>query len=415
MRTSRVRVGRSVVVGVILAVMATVAAPASAQAAAQVTVTPSSGLLDAQVVTVSGSGFAPNGTAYVSMCLPGATDAFDCDSRQYPSVPIDAAGSFTVQYRVIRFVRAAFDTTTPPTDCAVAACTIGAADFLTGTGTVVYTPVDFADVPRVPPEVTLTPDTGLVDGQTVRVEGTGFRPGETVALRQCPPGATAESQCTRESATTNADASGAISTDITVSRILRSTYAECAPAECTIGVSAIGGFDQLGIGFAEPQLSISVDPYATLKAGTDDVVAQATISCDIATPVSLFSDITQPDIQYRYVLNGQQCTPEEPLLAFLPSRYAWVDDADFTLGTAGVTVTAFPQVSLDLNDPPGLDTEQTASVELIDYGLLLTAIQQQLADPANTDIREKVVRAIGLRVAQDPVFRAEFIAALNAG
>src|SRR6187431_1872292 len=94
-----------------LSIAALPAAPAVAQEAVSITVTPSAGLTDGQIVTVEGTGFFPNGTAFgsltVGLCpadiLGDVSQAvFRCGATTAFPVPVDDAGRFVTQLRVLR-------------------------------------------------------------------------------------------------------------------------------------------------------------------------------------------------------------------------------------------------------------------------------------------------------------------------
>ncbi len=71
------------------------------------------------------------------------------------------------------------------------------------------------------PTVAVTPDTGLADGQTVEVTGSGFGSGSQVAVGECRTGATSDADCSVAGAlVTTVDSSGAFTTPFTVSRLL---------------------------------------------------------------------------------------------------------------------------------------------------------------------------------------------------
>ena len=407
-------------VALMVALLVGVAQPAEAAPGdPAVTVTPSTDLLDNQLVTVAGTGFNPDATAFISMCLPDAVDSLGCDARQYLSVPIDGNGSFIGEYHVIRFAQSFQGGPASRVDCALVACTVGAADLLIGASNAVRIPVEFRDTgPVLPlPPATVSPDTDLPDGQRVTMSATGLRPFEPTTVRQCGPGAINAADCSGPQTTASADASGELSVELATDRVLfaSGSYLDCATVACTIGIDSIAGFQQLPIDFADPTLSIDVTDRATLKAGTDDVVAQATISCDVATPVTVYTSITQPGVDYRYRLLDQRCAPGEPLVAFLPSRLLFENANPFALGPATVSVSARPLRSLNLNHPATVSAERAESVELLDFDTVKAFVDAALADPANTEIRAEVLQALRLRVGQDPVFRAEFFAAIFGG
>ena len=94
-----------------LSIAALPAAPAGAQEAVSITVTPSAGLTDGQIVTVDGTGFSPNATTFgslsVGLCpadiVGDVTQApFRCGATTAFPVPVDDAGRFEAQLRVFR-------------------------------------------------------------------------------------------------------------------------------------------------------------------------------------------------------------------------------------------------------------------------------------------------------------------------
>jgi hypothetical protein len=83
---------------------------ATAQQAPSITVTPSTGLVDGQTVTVEGTGFAPTttfGSLTVGLCpadiLIDVTQApFRCSATAAFPVPVDGSGTFVAQLQVFR-------------------------------------------------------------------------------------------------------------------------------------------------------------------------------------------------------------------------------------------------------------------------------------------------------------------------
>jgi len=79
---------------------AALVAPAGAQSAGpSVTVTPSTGLQDKQMVTVSYSGFQPNFDLLIRECLPSPKSGDDCDFLSLSRSTSSATGSGTKQYK----------------------------------------------------------------------------------------------------------------------------------------------------------------------------------------------------------------------------------------------------------------------------------------------------------------------------
>lgn len=142
---------------------------------------PATGLVDDQPVRVVGDRYVP-GDASIEQCPAGFTDhAQQC---QYLGLPyIGGTGRLREQVRV----RAQIEAEAGTVDCRSADCVLAVIGWGAGE-TIATTPVAFdPDAPLKPPaELTVTPSTDLVDGQTVVVEGAHFTPGEPGMVVECP-------------------------------------------------------------------------------------------------------------------------------------------------------------------------------------------------------------------------------------
>jgi len=178
-------------VGVIFAGIGITGSGAAVRAAALpvVTISPNTGLVDLQKVTVAGSGFDANATVASAECRPGATGEADCDLSTVVYGQADQNGAFT-QSRYVRRIITIGATTFPPHptpfDCgAPAGCTLGAgniANLSQANGQKIFFD---PNIPPKVPTITVTPHTNLVDHQLVQVDGTGFSPANTVQVQQC--------------------------------------------------------------------------------------------------------------------------------------------------------------------------------------------------------------------------------------
>ncbi|WP_436788770.1 neocarzinostatin apoprotein domain-containing protein [Yinghuangia sp. YIM S10712] len=91
--------GALAVLSLLLAWLVTGAAPAHAATAA-ITVSKSTGLNpDGELVTVTGTGFVPGISLFVTVCDPGKPAGAACDGLNYKIAPVDAAGNFTVEVK----------------------------------------------------------------------------------------------------------------------------------------------------------------------------------------------------------------------------------------------------------------------------------------------------------------------------
>ena len=218
-RAKRAWARRSVVAAVV-ATAATIAllVPGVARAQApptearSLTVTPSTDLDDGQTVSVDGAGWRPGVLVFALECLAGTQTCGGAVVNQ----PVDTDGTFTMALAV-RVVFTAFDGT--PVDCRVDACEVTAVNE-ENEDHFASVPIAFdpATVLLPPPALSVTPDTDLVDGQTVSVAGTGFLPGVGMLLAQCRPGQSTMEGCLVYSGTpVEADASGAFEEDLRLS------------------------------------------------------------------------------------------------------------------------------------------------------------------------------------------------------
>ena len=152
-----------------------------------ITVTPDTGLLDGQAVTVEGTGFGGDSVAGILQCAKGL-GLSGCD--QGSVVIFNPRGNtFTRTFHV----DAVLDTEDGEIDCRTfpAGCRLAANDQYSLTGAARADLGFDPDGPLEPlPTVNVDPSTDLVDQQVVQVDATGFRPGENVVLGQCPAGAT---------------------------------------------------------------------------------------------------------------------------------------------------------------------------------------------------------------------------------
>ncbi|HUW03517.1 MAG TPA: neocarzinostatin apoprotein domain-containing protein [Acidimicrobiales bacterium] len=175
-----------------VAVLAMLVVPASASAgppppAPVIVVDPSVALVDGQVVTVTGSGFAGGQYLEIFQCRAGAVDEFDCDPGNAFPFNADLTGGFVFDFQVDAFMYTQAGAS-DPVDCRTApgACEIGVGNILEASDAV-SAPISFdPDAPLRPPvAVTVSPSTGLSDGQTIQVSGANLTPREEAFAFQC--------------------------------------------------------------------------------------------------------------------------------------------------------------------------------------------------------------------------------------
>jgi hypothetical protein len=231
-------------------------------------VTPSSGLLDKQVVTVAGAGFLPNEDVGLVECIRSPDpQQHECDVSTITFPRADALGSFNATIAVRRVALIGRG----PVDCvAMPICVLEAASF--GNLTLdARQSITFADVPF--PRLVAVPSTGLVDGQTVEVFGSGFTPFASIGMTQCKsrltklPGPGGENGCDLSNVVvTTADADGSVRTAFTVRSSI--TTVEFGTVNCTISagncvVGAGNPNDPLHGESAADTLVFSIEPSFT--------------------------------------------------------------------------------------------------------------------------------------------------------
>jgi hypothetical protein len=147
---------------------------------ARITVDPVAGLVDGQMVTVTGLHFEKNENVGVSLCPVGDGLCWTVS----PELTADADGGFTVEVPVWRLLD---NGPGQFVDCAAAAgtCVLSAASYSGSAAEPVPLTFDAAGPMPIIPQTTATPADDLVDGQEVTVSGTGFLPGHGLLLQLC--------------------------------------------------------------------------------------------------------------------------------------------------------------------------------------------------------------------------------------
>ncbi len=240
------------------------------------TANPSTGLLDGQHISVSGSGFGARVPVGIVECQAGATDQSTCDLDTLLPVESNGSGSFTVTFTAFRVITVGESTV----DCAHQACVLGAADE-NDANIVGDTPISFADVTIVPPTLSAVPATGLRDEQKITVHGTNYSPGGEVVLSECqaPPN---EANCDFSTfAVVQAGPTGTLSTRYRVTRVItpEASPIDCAqPDTCILTAANIDNATQTAstpITFADVTIKppkLSASPSTNLDDGQDVTV-----------------------------------------------------------------------------------------------------------------------------------------------
>jgi hypothetical protein len=186
---------------------------------------PTTGLVNRQSVSLSGTGYPPNEEIQVAVCPPSTLDVPPFPPFTFPCMFVgfattDTLGSFTLTVKVVRVMPGSDG---PDVDCATTACVLRAASYLDALGSVDL-PIEFdASVPAPPPlpELTVTPTIGLDDGQLVTVTGIGFSPSAPVDLAECRTPLFSEQDCDASSYdTVTTDGNGGFRAELAVRRVV---------------------------------------------------------------------------------------------------------------------------------------------------------------------------------------------------
>jgi Neocarzinostatin family len=153
------------------------------RAAPILTVEPTSGLSDGDTITVTGANFVPGETARITQCVMNTTGIPGCFSRNPTGeIQVDEQGNFLVSIdasRIVEGLAGPIDCVADPYGCRVVVA-----------GELIPNPVwlTFEGSTRPPsvPSFTVSPSSGLVDGDIVAVELTDLQgTGETYLIWQC--------------------------------------------------------------------------------------------------------------------------------------------------------------------------------------------------------------------------------------
>jgi hypothetical protein len=227
-----------------------------------ITLSPDIGLLNGQVVSLTGSGFTPGASFVAVECNGQATGVAGCDTSAIDPITVTSSGTFTTSFEV--------STGT----IGNGTCGISATDTLcfvtigtTSGALVADASIGFTGGPGV----SLTPSTGLSKGESVTVAGSGFTPGDSVFAVECLETATTSAGC---------DTSTAVPMTVSSQGTLPSTYFQVVTgkigtgscgtsvanyADCIVEIANAGGTDRgvATIDFVAPAVAASSAPVAT--------------------------------------------------------------------------------------------------------------------------------------------------------
>jgi hypothetical protein len=240
--------------------------------AAAIEVTPATGLVQGDDVTITGSGFPASSLLAFVQCVPGGGQE-DCNLANLVYVNSDATGSFSTSFTPQRILRVQG----VDHDCAdVGACVIGGGTVPDGSGGSAVADIRFdpSVPPPPPPSLTASPDTGLVQGDDVTVTGSDFPSNAFLGVIQCIPGTGVESCNMGTLQYVTASPSGNFSTVFTPRRILRiqGVDHDCAIETCRIGAGTVpdGSLGSASVDIAfDPSVPPPPPPTVTVTPDTD--------------------------------------------------------------------------------------------------------------------------------------------------
>lgn len=241
----------------------------------QVTVSPGTGLVNFQSVTLAGSGFPAGSFVQIVACTSDATSYEDCSNSSGGFAPISPGGTFSTPFTVRRILH----TEGGDIDCASApgACSLVSTAYGAPVPVVVATAISFdASVPPPPPPtIAVTPSADLVQGQSVTVTGANFAPNSNVVLSECRSDVAVPGYCLLIAGFANSDANGAFTTTFTVHRgVLDVATFPPAVVDCASGpqLCSITAFSDDGEDRASQ--AIDFDPSVALPAPDATVTPQ---------------------------------------------------------------------------------------------------------------------------------------------
>ena len=151
------------------------------------------------------------------------------------------------------------------------------------------------------PLVTVTPNSGLVDAQSVDVSASGYTADTQLAVIECTTGATSQDDCDLSTlAYASSDASGNVSTTYAVFREIfpasNQAGLDCAPSNCLLAVANISDQTEAAAAALSFDASIPLPPALQITATIDrsgsfdragNVTITGTMTCSLPADVYL--------------------------------------------------------------------------------------------------------------------------------
>ncbi|MEO6470100.1 MAG: neocarzinostatin apoprotein domain-containing protein, partial [Acidimicrobiia bacterium] len=288
--------------------------PNAAPPTPAIAVTPATGLINGQAITIGGTGFFPNGFVYVRECA--VSDGYCSGASAYLSA--DANGTFSAQLTARLRVGDGQGTTT---HCLVVACIVRA-ESVDDLEYSADAPLAFDPNQPIPapPQLTVTPSTGLTHEQSVVIAGTGFGSNSYVELSECA--SDTDRYCSEyldAQGSSQADSTGSFSVTTTLTRLVGTyesgsalTITDCATSSCSVMARSYDDDDSAPLGARVPVTFDATPPLPAVPVVT-------------VTPDS--------DLPYRaqVAVHGTGYRPGSSVYA----RYCAVPDAIYGCGYTG--------------------------------------------------------------------------------
>jgi hypothetical protein len=328
-----------------------------------ITVTPTTDLVDGQLVQVAGTGWTPQQSVRLVQCPTGVTTPTQvmqyCSERTSVVVLPDATGGFSVPMEVARQVPAG-DCGTSPGRCSIVVLDLSVLAVLSPV------PLTFTDGPSLSESITIQPAEVGEHGDIVTVTGQKFPPTTAVSVAQCSSlREVTDEWCAAAPITATTDATGAFTVELTVARgvmVGAGFPIDCAD-DCVIAAYTPG---QVELATAEFQIvgstvSVRADQSATVTPrGTVHITGDLWCSPPRGGDVDIDGTLTQ-------VVNGRTVSAPfrasatcDDLLVSWDADVVGLGDTRFRVGPASLTVRANESV-----DPfPDDDTLVTVDVDL---------------------------------------------------
>ncbi len=363
---------------------------ASASTTPTMTVTPNTGLTANQKVAITGSGFAPNATLAAVECIGSATTTAGCNLGALAPINVSSTGTVSANFYVQTgpIGSGSCGTSAADAKCLIAIGTL--AGVLVADAT-----ITFATAPTsAGPSITVTPATGLKNGQTVTITGSGFVAGDSLFAVECLTTATSSAGCSTAGATPiTAKSDGTLpSTTFTVATgtIGTGTCGTSANdlAGCVISVSTLSNTDAafapITFAAASTGPSITVTPATGLKnaqtvtiTGSGFVAgdslfaveclttATSSAGCNTAgaTPITAKSDGTLPSTTFTVAtgpIGTGTCGTSANDLAGCVISVSTLSNTDAAF--APITFAALASPTVTVTPATGLKNAQTVTI-----------------------------------------------------